>query len=657
MAEGDETRDPVGPVPPEPETAADPAPSSGEPAADRFAVTSYVPPEPAVQFADHRPRSPEERAELTRGRARRRRRRRIIGWSMIAAGVVILGGAAWVGWRSYQAYTHLEAASAAVSTLQDQLSDITAVDSTETSATVQELQSEAAAARSAVDDPVFRAATVVPLLGAEPRRDPRGRPSLSIPWRPRSCRHWSKSRRRCSRLNWHRPTGRSISVRSRASLRCCRTRRPRWTTRTGPNGSDRPDGCRATGGRRGGHVVAQARSGGGRHRTRCQDCSPPAADARISGPRTYLVVFQNPAELRATGGIFGSYAVVQADQGRITIIDQGASSRTLGFFDPPVAELTPEQIDLYSQLMAQYPQDVNFTPDFPTAAPLFSEMYRLRSGNTVDGVLAIDPVALSYLLEGAAPIDVGDGVSITADNLVPILLSTAYQKFDNNGDQSQRDAFLANATAQVFANVMSGKGNPRAILERASEGGRRASGAHLQRESRRAVRHRHHRGLRRDRRRLRPSVDRRVHERRDSGKARLLPEKRSTCDRRGVPAGRPRELKVRVVDELRGAARRAADLCHRTVGGRDELVAANQRAGIRAGRRWRCGCRTRRDGRLVSAGASTIHGKSVRPPSNTAGYVNRYRCHGARAGRWHHCQRCRANPRRDAGRHPVGDIR
>jgi hypothetical protein len=37
---------------------------------------------------------------------------------------------------------------------------------------------------------------------------------------------------------------------------------------------------------------------------------PPMLGA--SAPRTYLVVFQNPAEPRATGGIFGSFAVATA---------------------------------------------------------------------------------------------------------------------------------------------------------------------------------------------------------------------------------------------------------------------------------------------------------------------------------------------------------
>ena len=199
---------------------------------------------------------------------------------------------------------------------------------------------------------------------------------------------------------------------------------------------------------------------------------PPMLGAQ--GPRTYLVVFQNLAEPRATGGIFGSFAVVRADQGKITIVNQGAA-RSLQVFDPPVAELPENERRIYSDLMAQYPADANFTPDYPTAARLFLEMYRLRTGATVDGLLAIDPVALSYLLKGADPIDVGDGVAITADNVVEVLLSTAYAAFDE-ADQSPRDAFLANATAVVFGEVMSGKGDAGAILNGLRRGRRRNAG-------------------------------------------------------------------------------------------------------------------------------------------------------------------------------------
>ena len=59
-------------VPAETEVRAEPA----EP--DRYAVTTYVPPEPEVKFADRVPRTPEERAAALVRRAHRRRRRKIV---------------------------------------------------------------------------------------------------------------------------------------------------------------------------------------------------------------------------------------------------------------------------------------------------------------------------------------------------------------------------------------------------------------------------------------------------------------------------------------------------------------------------------------------------------------------------------------------------
>ncbi len=55
---------------------------------------------------------------------------------------------------------------------------------------------------------------------------------------------------------------------------------------------------------------------------------PPMLGA--DGPRDYLVVFQNLAEPRATGGMFGSFAVVHTDQGKVTVLDEGTPTRTLG---------------------------------------------------------------------------------------------------------------------------------------------------------------------------------------------------------------------------------------------------------------------------------------------------------------------------------------
>ena len=98
------------------------------------------------------------------------------------------------------------------------------------------------------------------------------------------------------------------------------------------------------------------------------------------GPRTYLVLFQNLTEVRATGGMPGAFIVVRADRGAITIVDQGSAAAELGTFAEPVLPLDPALRALYTDRLGMFPADVNVTPHFPTAAVLAREMYRRRSG-------------------------------------------------------------------------------------------------------------------------------------------------------------------------------------------------------------------------------------------------------------------------------------
>jgi hypothetical protein len=179
------------------------------------------------------------------------------------------------------------------------------------------------------------------------------------------------------------------------------------------------------------------------------------------GPRTYLVMFQNPAEVRATGGMPGAFAVVRADQGRLRLVDQGTAGADLKSFEEPVLPLEPALLALYTDRLARYPANVNLTPHFPTAARLAREMYRLRSGVTVDGVLATDPVALSYLLRATGPITPPGGSQLTADNVVRVLLSDVYAQIESAQAQ---DAFFTAAATTAFEEMVSGGLNPRTAL-------------------------------------------------------------------------------------------------------------------------------------------------------------------------------------------------
>lgn len=82
----------------------------------------------------------------------------------------------------------------------------------------------------------------------------------------------------------------------------------------------------------------------------------------------------------------------------------------------------------------------------------------------LDGVLALDPVALSYLLVGAKPIPVGGGVILTSATITKILLSEAYARYSRPAEAPARDLFLAAATTRAFHAVMSAPTDAASLL-------------------------------------------------------------------------------------------------------------------------------------------------------------------------------------------------
>lgn len=171
------------------------------------------------------------------------------------------------------------------------------------------------------------------------------------------------------------------------------------------------------------------------------------------GPRNYLLIFQNPAELRATGGIPGAMALIRTEGGRIELSQQ-ASTSDFPRFTTPVLDLSTETLGLYGSLPGEYIQDVNLTPNFPVSARVLQKMWEERFGTTVDGVISIDPIALSYLLTSTGPVTTATGDSIGSENAVSLLLNEAYFRYKN---PSVQDAFFASAAKSVFDKISSGE--------------------------------------------------------------------------------------------------------------------------------------------------------------------------------------------------------
>lgn len=178
------------------------------------------------------------------------------------------------------------------------------------------------------------------------------------------------------------------------------------------------------------------------------------------GPRTTLVLVQNNAELRSTGGIPGSLVLVRTDAGSLELAGQ-ASASGVGRFDPPVAELDTESRALWGDNPARYLHDVAFLPDFAKGAALAREMWSRHTGTLVDAVVAVDPVVLALLLQATGPVALPGGEELTSENAVRVLLQDVYARYP---DPAVQDAFFAAAAQAVAERLAQGGIDPTALL-------------------------------------------------------------------------------------------------------------------------------------------------------------------------------------------------
>lgn len=159
------------------------------------------------------------------------------------------------------------------------------------------------------------------------------------------------------------------------------------------------------------------------------------------GLRRYLLVFQNPAELRPTGGFMGSFALLDIKDGEVVKIDipAGGSYDLQGQLTDYLAPPAPL---LLSNKRWEF-QDANWFPDFPASANKILWFYRHSRNLTADGVIAINADVLNRLLSIIGPIaEENRGVVISQENAlntIQNIVEYGPEKKDNKPKQILSD--------------------------------------------------------------------------------------------------------------------------------------------------------------------------------------------------------------------------
>jgi hypothetical protein len=146
-----------------------------------------------------------------------------------------------------------------------------------------------------------------------------------------------------------------------------------------------------------------------------------------TGDRRYLVALQNNAEMRDQGMVL-SYVPVRFSKGRLTF-ENGGSVIGLAL-DRPAATPVPDGTrQVFGEARpTQRWQAVNASADFAFSGTAMVDMYRQATGQSIDGVIAMDVPGLAALLQVVGPVSIdGAAEPVTAANAGRILLHDFYE--------------------------------------------------------------------------------------------------------------------------------------------------------------------------------------------------------------------------------------
>lgn len=194
--------------------------------------------------------------------------------------------------------------------------------------------------------------------------------------------------------------------------------------------------------------------------------------------RHYLVLAMSNVEIRACGGFPGSRGVMSVTDGKLELGD----FVKVDMMKEPLSPLpiTDEEANLFTtgwgltgfNTLGYTMGDVTMTPDFPRAAQLASDMQKAIVGDDIDGVFAVDPVFLQYMLGIVGGTQLPDGTVVDGSNAAKVLLHDIYWNYP----VEEQDAIFAAVAGSAFNKIVDQLGSSdvtkiaAAIEKGASEG-------------------------------------------------------------------------------------------------------------------------------------------------------------------------------------------
>jgi hypothetical protein len=171
-----------------------------------------------------------------------------------------------------------------------------------------------------------------------------------------------------------------------------------------------------------------------------------------NGDRRYVVLFENPAETRADMGLIGGYAELVAHDGHLHVAKLGTNSDL-----PPIKQPTGSNAPIITAGYEKFGVgtnwlESNFSPDFGANAGVIAGAYSASTGQHVDGVIALDPVAMGAILNQAGRTVTVPGAGTVSGNDLPAFLESTEYRLPL--DETTRKDLLADVGKQTLDGLL-----------------------------------------------------------------------------------------------------------------------------------------------------------------------------------------------------------
>ena len=172
-----------------------------------------------------------------------------------------------------------------------------------------------------------------------------------------------------------------------------------------------------------------------------------------NGTRHYLILFQNNAEMRATGGFIGSYAILKIHKGKVRkfFVDN--------IYNPDgILKIKVEVPKPLKRAVGRWKmRDANWSPDFPTSAQKVGWFHEKEGGGSVDGIIAITPTLIEDLLKITGPVKMEEyGTVLTNKNFTKTTQVKVEKDYTNEENPKE---FLIDFAPRLLTKLVEQKKN------------------------------------------------------------------------------------------------------------------------------------------------------------------------------------------------------